>query len=169
MKTYIVTQKILALSATYLVRETKDGPVLFTVKGKIFTFSPYLEMMKGADGEKTHVLKGNFFKTKFFISTPDGGAVGDIQFPFFAFVKSFVMNLGGRQYKAKGGLFAWSFAAVDASGKETFTIHKEFAFRDKFTVSLEERLPMEPVVLAAIAIDQRFFQNNRSASISIGT
>ena len=161
MKTYIVTQKILALSATYLVRETKDGPVLFTVKGKIFTFSPYLEMMKGADGEKTHVLRGNFFKTKFFITTPDGGEVGDIQFPFFAFVKSFVMNLRGQQYKAKGGLFAWSFSAVDASGKEAFTIHKEFAFRDKFTVGLDEQLPMEPIVLAAIAIDQRFFQGEK--------
>jgi uncharacterized protein YxjI len=161
MKTYIVTQKILALSATYEVRQTKDGPLLFTVKGKIFTFSPHLEMMKGKDGEKTHILKGNFFKTKFFVTTPDGSAVGDIQFPFFAFLKSFVMNLGGAQYKAKGSLFAWSFAATDASGKEAFTIQKEFAFRDKFTVALDDALPMEPIVLAAIAIDQRFFQGNK--------
>ncbi len=162
MKTYIVTQKILALSATYEVRQTKDGPVLFTVKGKIFTFSPFLEMTKGGkDGEKTHVLKGNFFKTKFSVTTPDGGAVGDIQFPFFAFIKSFVMNLDGQQYKAKGGLFAWSFAAVDAAGKEAFTIQKEFAFRDRFAVSLDDKLPMEPIVLAAIAIDQRFFQSNK--------
>lgn len=160
MKTYIVTQKILALSATYEVRTTKDDPVLFTVKGKIFTFSPFLEMRTGKDGEITHLLKGNFFKTKFFVTAPDGGAVGDIQFPFFAFVKSFVMNLGGRRYNAKGGLFAWSFAAVDESGQEAFTIQKEFAFRDKFAVALDDRLPMEPIVLAAIAIDQRFFQGN---------
>jgi uncharacterized protein YxjI len=161
MKTYIVTQKIFALSATYEVRQTKDGPVLFTVKGKIFTFSPHLEMMKGKDGEKTHVLKGNFFKTKFFFTSPDGGEVGDIQFPFFAFVKSFVMNLGGKQFKAKGSLFAWTFQALDDAGKEAFSIQKEFAFRDKFTVNLDDSLPMEPLVLAAIAIDQRFFQNNR--------
>jgi uncharacterized protein YxjI len=168
MKTFIVTQKILALSATYEVRQTKDSPVLFTIKGKIFTFSPFLEMMKGGkDGEKTHVLKGNFFKTKFFITTADGNAVGDIQFPFFAFLKSFVMNLGGAQYKAKGSLFAWNFSAKDASGKDAFSIQKEFAFRDKFTVTLDDALPMEPIVLSAIAIDQRFFQQNKS-SISIG-
>jgi uncharacterized protein YxjI len=161
MKTYIVTQKIFALSATYEVRQTKDSPVLFTVKGKIITFSPHLEMMKGKDGEKTHVLKGNFFKTKFFVSTPDGGEIGDIQFPFFAFAKSFVMNLGAQQYKAKGGLFAWNFQALDAAGKEAFSIQKEFAFRDKFTVNLDDSLSMEPIILAAIAIDQRFFQNNK--------
>jgi uncharacterized protein YxjI len=161
MKTYIITQKILALTATYEVRESKDGPVLFTVRGRFFTFTPFLEMQKGKDGEKTHILKGNIWKTKFIVSSMQGSPVGDIQFPFFAIRKSFVMNVGGAQYKAQGTLFAWNFTAKDDAGKDIFSIQKEFAFRDKFTVSLDEKLPTEPVLLSAIAIDQRFFQRNR--------
>src|SRR4030042_1282910 len=102
MKTYIVTQKILALTATYLVRESKDGPVLYTIRGRFFTFTPFLELSQGEKGEKTHILKGNFWKTKFTFADMQGGPVGNIQFPFFAFRKSFVMNVGGARYKAQG-------------------------------------------------------------------
>ena len=167
MKTYIITQKILAMTATYLVRQSKDGPVLFKVRGRFFTFTPFLEMQQGEEGDKTHILKGNFWKTKFVISDMQGNPVGDIQFPFFAFRKSFTMNVGGATYKAQGTVFAWNFAAKDEAGQDVFSIQKEFAFRDKFTVNMDERLPVEPVLLSAIAIDQRFFQQNRS-SFSIG-
>jgi uncharacterized protein YxjI len=159
MKTYTVTQKILALGATYEVRDSKEGPPLFTVRGKILTFTPYLEMMKGKDGAKTHVLKGNFLKTKFSVATAEGGPVGEIQFPFFAFSKSFTMTIGANQYNAKGNFFAWNFAAKDAGGKDAFVIQKQIALRDKFEVMIDEALPVEPIVLSAIAVDQRFFQN----------
>jgi uncharacterized protein YxjI len=149
------------MTATYLVRESKDGPVLYKIRGRFFTFTPFLEMQRGEDGEKTHILKGNFWKTKFVISSMQGSPVGDIQFPFFAFRKSFVMNVGGARYQAQGTLFAWNFTAKDEAGKDVFSIQKELAFRDKFTVTLDEKLPVEPVILSAIAIDQRFFQQNR--------
>lgn len=158
MKTFIVTQKILAIGDTYEVRETKDSEPLFTVRGRILTFTPFLEMQKGKNGEKSHVLKGNVWKTRFFINDAQGNALGEIQFPFFAFSKSFTMNLGGQQYSAKGNFFAWNFTAKDVAGKDVFAIQKEIAFRDKFTVSIDENLPVEPVVLSAIAVDQRFFQ-----------
>jgi uncharacterized protein YxjI len=165
MKTYILTQKILALTATYEVRETKDGPVLFTVRGRFFTFTPFLEMQKGRekDAAKTHILKGNFWKTKFVISDMQGAPVADIQFPFFAFRKSFVLTVGGAHYKAQGTVFAWNFTAKNDAGQDAFTIQKEFAFRDKFTVNVDENLPVEPILLACISVDQRFFQQRRSS------
>ena len=38
-----------------------------------------------------------------------------------------------------------------------FTISKEFAFRDKFTVTIEESMPQDIVILVAVAVDQKFF------------
>jgi uncharacterized protein YxjI len=158
MKTFTVTQKILAIGPTYEVRDKSDGPVLFTVRGRILTFTPFLEMQKGKDGEKTHFLKGNFLKTRFIISTMQGSPVGEVQFPFFSFRKSFILTIGSAQYHANGSLFAWNFTAGDSSGRDVFVIQKEMALRDKFSVTAAEDLAFEPVILAAVAVDQRFFQ-----------
>jgi uncharacterized protein YxjI len=158
MQSFAITQKILAVGATYEVKARGSDEVINLIKGRILTITPKLEMKTGEKGAITHVLKGNFWRTRFVISTSEQTEIGVIQFPFVAFFKRFSLITGGRTYQAKGSITAWHFNCADESGKAIFSISKEFAFRDKFTVDVDESMPKEVGILAAIAVDQKFFQ-----------
>jgi uncharacterized protein YxjI len=156
MKTFTVTQKILTIGATYQVK-AEDDQIIHTIKGKIFTMAPKLEMKTGTEGEVIKVLKGNLFKTNFTVETPEGNVEATIQFPFIALFKKFNLTIGDRVYNAKGSITAWNFTCTDENGMELFTISKEFAFRDKFTISVDESIPQDIIILVAVAVDQKFF------------
>jgi uncharacterized protein YxjI len=158
MQSLIVTQKLLAVGATYEVKDAGSDSLVYIVKGKILTLSPKLEMRTSEGGEVTHLLKGNFWRTRFSILDSSQTEVGVIQFPFIAFFKSFILITGGRTFNARGSITAWHFSCADESGKDLFTISKELAFRDKFAVNVDESMKKEVIVLAAIAVDQKFFQ-----------
>lgn len=157
MKTYTITQKILSIGATYQVKAAESEDIIHTIKGKILTFTPKLEMRQGKEGEITKILKGNLFKTKFSIENPQGFEEAVIQFPFIALFKKFTLTVNAKVYNAKGSLAAWNFTCSDESGRNMFTISKEFAFRDKFTVTIDESIDREIVILVAVAVDQKFF------------
>ncbi|MBN2442733.1 MAG: hypothetical protein JXJ04_15360 [Spirochaetales bacterium] len=157
MKTFTITQKILSIGATYLVKAIESDDIINTIKGKILTLTPKLEMRQGKEGDIVKVIKGNIFKTKFTIESPEGNEEATIAFPFIALFKKFTLTIGSTIYNAKGSIAAWNFTCTDESGQTMFTISKEFAFRDKFTVSLEESLPAEIIILVAVAVDQKFF------------
>lgn len=157
MKTFTVTQKILSIGATYQVNASESEDIINTIKGKILTLVPKLEMRQGKEGDITKVLKGNFFKTKFTVESPGGNEEASIQFPFIALFKKFTLTIGSKVYNAKGSLTAWNFTCTDENGQDMFTISKEFAFRDKFTVSVDESMPQDIVILVAVAVDQKFF------------
>ena len=157
MKTFTVTQKILSIGATYLVQTPGSENIVNTIKGKILTLAPKLEMRQGKEGDVTKILKGNFFKTKFTVESTEGIEEASIQFPFIALFKKFTLNVGPKVYNAKGSLTAWNFTCTDENGQDMFTISKEFAFRDKFTVTVDESMPQDIVILVAVAVDQKFF------------
>jgi uncharacterized protein YxjI len=156
MKTFTVTQKILSIGATYQVKG-EDENIINTIKGKIFTMVPKLEMKRGEEGEIIKVLKGNLFKTNFTVETPDGNVEAAIQFPFIALFKKFSLTIGDKVYNAKGSITAWNFTCADENGIELFSISKEFAFRDKFTIAVDESIPQDIIILVAVAVDQKFF------------
>lgn len=159
MKSFTIVQKLLSMGATYIVKEGETQ--VYTVKGKIFSFTPKLEMFKEADtkGNIINTLKGNFFKTQFEILDSTEASMGVIKFPFFAFIKKFTLSMNGRDYSAKGGFTATNFTCADEAGATKFTITKDFAFRDKFSVTIDDSsMDTATAILAAISIDQRFFQ-----------
>jgi uncharacterized protein YxjI len=158
MQSFTITQKILAIGATYEVKPTGSDSLLNLIKGKVLTFTPKLEMRNGEKGEVTHLLEGNFWQTKFKILDAKQTEIGVIQFPFIAFFKRFTLITGGKTFNVKGSITAWNFACTDESGKSILTISKEFAFRDKFAVTVDESVQKEVAILAAIAVDQKFFQ-----------
>ncbi|MBN1412406.1 MAG: hypothetical protein JW969_16280 [Spirochaetales bacterium] len=159
MELLTVTQKLLAIGATYLVKKQGEQEVLNTIKGKILTLSPKLEMKRGADeGELTHILKGNFLKTLFTIEDNLGTVIATIKFPLIAVFKKFSLMIGEKAYNAQGSLTAWNFVARDKGDRELFAITKDFSLRDQFSVAVDESIPKEIIILTAIAVDQKFFQ-----------
>lgn len=159
MQAYEVSQKILSIGATYEVRQSGADQILNTVKGKVLSATPKLTMVDGKDGAEVAKIKGNFLKTKFQISDASGNTVGTLTFPLIALKKSFTLDLNGKQYKAQGGLTGRAFSCADSDGKTVFEISKELAFKDKFAVSVDDGIDKNAAFLAAVAVDQKFFED----------
>jgi uncharacterized protein YxjI len=159
MQAYEVSQKILSIGATYEVRQPGNDGILNTIQGKVLSATPKLTMREGKEGGEVAKIQGNFFKTKFQISDSQGNSVGTLSFPFIALKKSFTLDIGGKQYKATGGLTGRAFTCTDSTGKTVFEVSKQLALKDKFAVHVSESVPRDTAFLAAVAIDQKFFQD----------
>ncbi len=158
MKSLEVTQKVLAIGPTYQVRVPGNDQVLWTVKGKLLSATPKLIMTQG--DTEVAVMKANFLKTKFEISV-GGKVVANLAFPLIAFKKSFTLETNGKTIKAEGGILGRGFEAKSASGQTALAIKKNMSLKDSFQVDLDNaELPDEIAVMAAVAIDQKFFEES---------
>ena len=159
MQSWEVTQKLLAFAPTYEISVPGNPAVLMTVKGKLATATPKLSLTQGGpDGPEVGRLEGNFWKTQFRILLPDGAQVGQLTFPFFMFKKSFTLTFGGNSWSAEGGYAGWAFRCRDAQGQTVFEIARQATLRDRFRVDVADGVPAEVGCLAAVAVDQRLFQ-----------
>lgn len=160
MHTYELTQKILAWGPTYEVRNTQSADVepLCTIKGKLFSATPSLSINQGLEGPPVGAMKGNFARTKFECRGADDTLLGSVQFPLLALKKSFTLKTGDQEYQADGGYLAGEFVCKDAAGNVVLKITKELSLRDKFRIETNQAIPTPLALLAAVAVDQRFFQ-----------
>jgi uncharacterized protein YxjI len=164
MQTYELTQKILSIGATYEVRnaalpDASNCDPLLTIKGKLFSMSPSLSISQGgADGPVIGAMKGNFARTKFECKGADDVVLGSLAFPMIALKKSFTLHANDKEYKADGGYLAGELVCKDPAGEVVLKITKQLALRDKFRIEADESIPAPLALLAAVAIDQRFFQ-----------
>ena len=157
MKAYELTQKILSIGPSYEVREVGNDTVLYTIRGKVLTLTPKLNMVEGKEGAEVAKLTANFTKTKFQI---EGAHKATLSFPLLALKQKMALSVDGKEYTADGGFLAGAFRCVDESKNCVFEILKELSLRDKFRVQIHTDLPPVVILLAAVAIDQRYFQDN---------
>ena len=159
MQSFEITQKVLAIGPTYQVRAPASNDVLMTVRGKVLTATPKLMMVRGAEGSTVAQMNGNFFKTRFQIFGSDQKEIGSLEFPLIQLKKSFTLKVGAAEYKADGGLLGRGFKVTDAQGETVLEIQKQLALKDKFSVLANDQIPPEVALLAAVAVDQKFFGN----------
>src|SRR5262245_41014036 len=141
MQMYEVTQKILAIGPTYEIRAVGSDAVLYTVRGKLLTFTPKLTLVEGEKGAEIAKLTANFTKTKF---TVEGATPATLTFPLIALKQRMTLQIGGQEYAADGGFLAGAFRCADQAGNVVFEILKELSLRDKFRVQIHTDLP--PIV-----------------------
>ena len=134
------------------------GAVEMTIKGKVLSATPKLTAISGAEGPEVASMAGNFMKTKFECFDAQKKLLGTLAFPMFAFKKGFTITVGDKEYKADGGFFGGEFKCTDAQGNVVMVIAKQLSLRDKFAVSTDGTLPRDVAIMSAIAIDQKFFQ-----------
>lgn len=151
MAEYEISQKLLSLGPTYQVYDPA-GQLLYTIKGKLLSFTPNLTMVEGADGSAVASMTGNMFRTSF---TMSGAEQAVLTFPLFGFLKKrFTLEVGGQTYEASGGFTAYSFSCG------AFSVNKKLALKDKFQLHVDDDFPQEVAMLATVAIDQKFFESN---------
>ena len=163
MQTYELTQKLLAIGPTYEVRPVADTTTqateepMLTIRGKLFSATPSLSIAQGTEGPVLGAMKGNFTRTKFECTEGDR-LVGSISFPMLALRKSFTLRANDKEYTADGGYLAGEFVCKDDAGDVVMKITKQLSLRDKFRIEAAENIPAPLALLAAVAVDQRFFQ-----------
>lgn len=166
MQTFELTQKILSVGATYEVRDaaglsdsSNEVPML-TIRGKVLSATPSLTIVEGTDGPVIGAMKGNFTRTKFECKSADDTVIGSLTFPMLALKKTFTLHANDQEYKADGGYLAGEFVCKDGAGEVVLKITKQLALRDKFRIEAAPRIPTSLALLAAVAVDQRFFQES---------
>lgn len=160
MKTYEVVQKLLSLGPAYEIRRADDSALLATVRGKLLSLAPKLVMVDGTGEEKLAVLTANMIKTKFTMKDGHGKELATLSFPILALKKTFKLTIDGAEYKADGGWLGGEFACFTAGGAQAFVIKKKLAVRDTFHVTPSDAIPRDVALLAAVAVDQKLFQDD---------
>jgi len=158
MEIYEVSQVVMTVGSTYVVRVPPSDDVVMTVKGSFMSSSPKFSLVQGTDGPELGSLLGNFIKTKFQILDAEKKTIGNLLFPAIAFKKTLVLTVNGRGYTADGGLMGGVFACVDNEDQVALEISNKSRFVDRFAVDIKGAIPREVGLLAAVAIHSRFFE-----------
>ena len=157
METYEVVQKILSLGPQYEVRASDRPEVLMTIQGKVLSTSPKLTMKEGE--REIATMQGNFMKTKFECFDADKQPLGTLAFPLIALKRGFTLTVGDAKLEADGGFLGGEIECTNDKGETVIKITKQLALRDKFAVQTTGAVPRDVALLAAVAIDQKFFQD----------
>jgi uncharacterized protein YxjI len=159
MEIFEVSQVVMTIGSTYLVRLQPSEDVVMTVKGSLMSSTPKFSLMQGADGgPELASLVGNFIKTKYQILDAEKKPLGNLLFPAIAFKKTLVLTVNGRGYTADGGLMGGSFKCVDNEDQVALEISNKSRFVDRFEINIKGAIPKEVGLLAAVAIHSRFFE-----------
>jgi hypothetical protein len=156
MNTFEVTRKIISLGPQYDVVGADGTRAL--VRGKIIAVTPKLTMTAAGDGPELAVLTGNFLKTKF-ECTVGGQVLASLAFKMISIKKSFTLTFGGQDLKVEGDIMAFDFHLRDAQGVTLMSLSKQLSLRDKFLVTVQDRMPWQVAVLSAVAVDQKYFSD----------
>ncbi len=156
-----VTQRILALRATYDITDVATGNKVFIAKRRMFTLTPTI-IIENIQGQEVAKVKSNFFFQNRWKITQGPNLIGEIEFPLIRFCGiKFDVMLAGNHYTASD-MLGWSFNAVSRDGSIGFTLDKK-VFRIKDTYKVDVYPPLEPLygLAAVLAIDSKFYQGNR--------
>ncbi len=156
-----VTQRILALVATYDIVDIATDQKVFVAKRRFFTLTPTI-VIENLQGQEVAKIKSNFLFRNRWKITQGPNEVGEVEFPIIRFCGiKFDVMLAGNHYTASD-ILGWSFNAVGRDGSIGFTLDKK-VFRIKDTYRVDVYPPLEPLfgLAAALAIDSKFYQGNR--------
>ncbi|MFX0092972.1 MAG: hypothetical protein ACFFBD_14530 [Candidatus Hodarchaeota archaeon] len=160
MRSYKVIEKWLSLGSTYVVRMLNDQEI-GVVKGRWLDISPEF-FYKNPNGEVIFRLKGNFWRTRFFLYDSQNMELARFSLPFFFFFsKSFDVYIQNRKLRVIGGFWAMNFQVLDENNQELFRVDKKFwALRDTFKLDVREDFDMRIALAAAVVVDERFHERN---------
>jgi uncharacterized protein YxjI len=156
MDRYELVQKVFRLGPAYEVRAKGERALLFTVKGSMIWAKPKLEM-RGEKDELVATLRGNVLKTKFEVRDGEGRTLAKLSFPLFGLKKGFALEAGAVRLEARGGFVGGDFTCKSDAGDVVLAIKKKISLKDRFAIESSGAVPREVAVLAAVAVDQKFF------------
>jgi uncharacterized protein YxjI len=158
MEIFEVSQVVMTIGSTYVVRVPPAEDTVMTIKGSLMSSTPKFSLIQGTDGQELASLVGNFIKTKYQILDAEKKPLGNLLFPAIAFKKTLGLTVNGRGYTADGGLMGGAFKCVDNEDQVALEISNKSRFVDRFEINIRGAIPKEVGLLAAVAIHSRFFE-----------
>ncbi|MDH5404543.1 MAG: hypothetical protein OEY49_18730, partial [Candidatus Heimdallarchaeota archaeon] len=163
---FTVQQKILALTATYIIKDVFGREFMRARKSMLSMFRPYIEV-KNAFGQMLGYIQGNFWRTEWKFYDVSGILHGQVVFPFFMFFrKTFTLYTNFGVFHSGQSIFAKRFDCFDPNGQLTFVVDKQiFTIRDQFKIITNGILSPFITTMAAVCIDMKLFQGNKSRNL----
>ena len=102
----IIKEKHFTIGQAYLVHTPGSKDVIYTVKRKVWTLTPKLTMIAGADGPTVAMMTVNYSRLRFTMTDAQGTRQATLTFPFFSlFLKRcFSLEIGGKTFEGPLGL-----------------------------------------------------------------
>jgi uncharacterized protein YxjI len=160
MHAFQVTRRLLSLGPQYDV-VGEDGRHV-VVRSRVLSLTPKLTMTAGEAGHELCTIEGNLLKTRFDCKL-DGRAVATLGFKIITLEKSFTLTIGGHECKAEGDVPAFDFKLSDQHGGPLMAVSKQCSLRDRFQVCVAEAMPWQVAVMAAVAVDQKYVNEDAEA------
>ncbi len=162
MQRYTITQRFFSWGVTYAVTQNNEDEVIMLAKQKILSLSPKIIGYKGENSKEIiATMEGDLFRFSFTVHDETGKNLGGITFPFFEFGKSFTLNTSLGSFRSKRKFIDPQITCYDSEEKEILSITKVLNLTDTFNVEAIDDLPKELVIMSAIALDQKYYQNNK--------
>ena len=156
MDRYELVEKLLRLGPSYEVRS--GGAVRYKVKGSLLWEKPKLSLRDARSGEVLAVLRGNAVRTRFDVKDPSGRVLAKLSFPLLGLERRFEMEVGNVTFDAEGAFLGGDFACRGKGGGVVLAIKKKkLSLRNKLVIETSAAVSPEVAVLAAVAVDQKFF------------
>jgi len=146
---YELTRGVVSNGPSYEVRSSGEPWVLYTVRGTSFSLAPRFTAHEGACGPEVATMRANFTKTKFTIV---GRHAATLAFPLSRTKSNMSLGIDDCEYTTEPG----SFRCFGPYKRLAFAIEKH---RNRLDVEILASLPPLVVLLAAVAIDQKYFQD----------
>jgi hypothetical protein len=101
-------------------------------------------------------MRGDVSRSDFECFDGKDQPLATLSFPIAGMKRRFTLTIGGADHTAEGGFLGGAFTCKSASGETVLIIKKQIALRDKFKV--DSTLPREVALFAAVAVDQKYFE-----------
>ncbi len=158
-----VTQKLLALRATYKIKDVNKHEFMVAKKKFINPFRPYF-YIETPDGQTLGHIQGNFWRTKYNLIDAQGNLHATVIFPFLMFFrKRFEIETPHGLYRSGESFFAYKFETYAPDGQISFLVDKKIlSIRDNFKIQSFGGLSPFITCLAAVCIDRKFHTGDKS-------
>ena len=155
-----VEQKMLAIAATYKIKDMHDNELLIA-KRKMFSLLPKFTVER-LDGSVSGTVKSNFWRTKWSLFDDMGNSLATIEFPFIKlFGKSFKIHTAEGTFNSGTSFFTKKFELYAPEGGYAYVVDKQLLkIRDTFNIHSYGRLSAFITCVSSIIIDEKFHQGN---------
>lgn len=160
---FIVSKKILSLRAVYNIKDSTNREFLVAKRPFFNPFFPHF-YIKTPDGKPIGDIQGNFFRTEWKIKDPEGNVHATVRMPWLMiFKKHFDIETPAGLFNSGDSYFAYKFECFDQQGQVAFLVDKKIlSLRDNFKIVSYGMLSPFVTTMCAICIDQRFFRGRGS-------
>ena len=165
MREVAIRNKWISLGGSSYVCDLNENK-LYTVKGKIFTFTRK-KFLNTLNGDTKYIIRNKFwrfFNHYAYVLDPNNNRVAYIRRKFWSFHDRYFIESTLGKLEIKGNIFCYDYDII-FNGELVGHVSRKISLRDSFVLSVDEtKIDLEFAIAFVIAIDNITDQRRQEAS-----